>query len=201
MRRHVQIFMVATKKLIDRHQLENGCSTFQSQPARAIATRFSVFLDHFFSRDHENLHVPPHAYRAAACNFFVASDKKLIDRHLIFFIEISIFWEKSENRIFQGNAFPDFIFSLKPLTVLANHSQDMPWETHDCNSGSYNENRFRTTFCSCNAQILGVFGHFFDQIWENDGFRSDDGTFSAIAFVGPFLWSLGTLRFFRILGN
>ena len=68
-------FMVATKKLIDRHQLENGCSTFQSQPARARKTENLVAIDHFFSRDHEILHVPPHAYRTAACKFLSRKTK------------------------------------------------------------------------------------------------------------------------------
>ena len=76
--RHVQVLVIANKTLIDRQQLENGCSTRQRQPARRRSKNFKSGFDRsFFVADHENLHVPLHAYRAAACKFLLQITKKI----------------------------------------------------------------------------------------------------------------------------
>ena len=82
-----------------------------------------------------------------------------------FFHQNQHFLRKIRKPNISGKRVSRFYFLSIGFAVLANHiSRHALSDSRREQRELTNENRFRTTFCSCNAQILGVFGHFFDQI-------------------------------------
>ena len=99
-----------------------------------------------------------------------------------FFHQNQHFLRKIRKPNISGKCVSRFYFLSPSFAVLANHISRNALRDSRTNKWKLtNENRFRTTFCSCNAPKMGVFGPFFAQIWENDGFRTDDGTFFAMS--------------------
>ena len=96
--RHVQIFMVATKKLIDWDQIEFSLLSRVAFEARRKQHTNQSLVKIGSTNPHKKLHVPPHAYRAAAAKFLRRKTKNLSKRlKLNFHFSLACFFDKKSS--------------------------------------------------------------------------------------------------------